>query len=243
MHQDFCRKLFLTTWLDLTVGASTCSTGRIARRLCENSTPPTAATLRGSITKQSKPLAQDPLTSTMVRGCPVDISPAPISHFLYGPTTGHSWSLNTSEFDYKWDIVRSGAFQRNAEQREAILLWLARYIAADGELEPQVAPTALADDTVLDAFFSGTVEEGLAPTHAKGKRHRSYRTEEEKAQKRQRRQEKVAKRASLLDEELCQQRVSTELRKAGQGFAWGQQWSPGAGPAQGVGSGLDIMKQ
>ena len=75
-----------------------------------------AATLRGSITKRSKPLAQDPLTSTMVRGCPVDISPATINHFLYGPTTGHSWSLNTSEFDYRWDSVRSGAFQRNTEQ-------------------------------------------------------------------------------------------------------------------------------
>ncbi|KAH0678811.1 hypothetical protein KY284_019896 [Solanum tuberosum] len=34
--------------------------------------------------------------------------------------------------------------------------------------------------------------------------------------------------------------VSAELRKPGQGFAWGQQWSPSAGPAQGVGSGRDI---
>ncbi|KAH0739491.1 hypothetical protein KY290_038196 [Solanum tuberosum] len=33
--------------------------------------------------------------------------------------------------------------------------------------------------------------------------------------------------------------VSAELRKPGQGFAWGQQWSPSAGPAQGVGSGRD----
>ncbi|WMV28627.1 hypothetical protein MTR67_022012 [Solanum verrucosum] len=33
--------------------------------------------------------------------------------------------------------------------------------------------------------------------------------------------------------------VSAELRKLGQGFAWGQQWSPGAGPAQGVSSGRD----
>ncbi|KAG5579965.1 hypothetical protein H5410_050592 [Solanum commersonii] len=46
-----------------------------------------AATLRGSISKRSKPLAQDPLTSTL----------------------------------------------RNSEQREAMILWLARYIAADGE--------------------------------------------------------------------------------------------------------------
>uniref|UniRef100_M1DUI3 Integrase core domain containing protein n=1 Tax=Solanum tuberosum TaxID=4113 RepID=M1DUI3_SOLTU len=67
-----------------------------------------AATLRGSITKRSKPLAQDSLTSTMLRGCPVDIPPSTISLFLYVPTTGHSWSLNTSEFDYRWDIVRNG---------------------------------------------------------------------------------------------------------------------------------------
>ncbi|WMV23199.1 hypothetical protein MTR67_016584, partial [Solanum verrucosum] len=33
--------------------------------------------------------------------------------------------------------------------------------------------------------------------------------------------------------------VSAELRKPGQGFAWGQQWSPSAGPAQGVGSRRD----
>uniref|UniRef100_M1E102 Integrase core domain containing protein n=1 Tax=Solanum tuberosum TaxID=4113 RepID=M1E102_SOLTU len=85
-----------------------------------------AATLRGSITKRSKPIAQDPPTSTMVRSCPVDISPATISRFLYCPTMGHSWSLNISKFGYRWDIVRSGAFQRNAEQREVVLLWLAR---------------------------------------------------------------------------------------------------------------------
>ncbi|WMV07834.1 hypothetical protein MTR67_001219 [Solanum verrucosum] len=35
--------------------------------------------------------------------------------------------------------------------------------------------------------------------------------------------------------------VSAELRKPGQGFAWGQKWSPGAGPAQGVGSGRDSL--
>ncbi|WMV51113.1 hypothetical protein MTR67_044498, partial [Solanum verrucosum] len=35
--------------------------------------------------------------------------------------------------------------------------------------------------------------------------------------------------------------VSAELRKPGQGFAWGQKWSPGAGSAQGVGSGRDIL--
>uniref|UniRef100_M1BFF9 Late blight resistance protein n=1 Tax=Solanum tuberosum TaxID=4113 RepID=M1BFF9_SOLTU len=33
--------------------------------------------------------------------------------------------------------------------------------------------------------------------------------------------------------------VSAELRKPGQWFAWGQQWSPSVGPSQGVGSGRD----
>ncbi|KAG5615083.1 hypothetical protein H5410_014907 [Solanum commersonii] len=80
-----------------------------------------------------------PLTSTLVRGCLVEISHTTIRRFLYGPTAGHFWSLNTTEFDYIWDIVRSGAFQRNAEQREDVILWLARYIAADGERAEWVA--------------------------------------------------------------------------------------------------------
>uniref|UniRef100_M1DHT2 Integrase core domain containing protein n=1 Tax=Solanum tuberosum TaxID=4113 RepID=M1DHT2_SOLTU len=375
-----------------------------------------AATLRGSISKRSKPIAQDPLTPTMVLGCPVDISHATISRFLYGPTTGHFWSLNTTEFDYIWDIVQRGAFQRNAEQRETVILWVAKYIVAYGEraewvatprlgirkatlnfvakffwllvrnrvsptkadnqltwdravmvaalvagveidfarmllveiherafktsttypfpclifqlcrdsgvsiwhcdwlihptgtldiglirdeanvaaprrepqvepwmqkliaesearmerkmegmmdrkiqainkcldafelrvlerpaptidlssfqselaslradvdailatpiVKPHAAPTALADDTMLDALFNGTAKEGTEPTHTKGKRHRSSRTEEEKAQKRQRRQDKEARKALILDEELCQQRVRESMAGA-----------------------------
>ena len=80
-------------------------------------------------------------------------------------------------------------------------------ILAAPSVETQAAPTALADDTVLDALFSGTAEEGPAPTHAKVKCHHSHRTEEEKAHKRQHRQEKEARRASIVDEELRQQRV------------------------------------
>uniref|UniRef100_M1DF93 Integrase core domain containing protein n=1 Tax=Solanum tuberosum TaxID=4113 RepID=M1DF93_SOLTU len=67
-------------------------------------------------------------------------------------------------------------------------------ILAAPSVETQAAPTALADDTVLDALFSGTTKEGPAPTHAKGKQHHSHRTEEGKAHKRQCRQEKEARR-------------------------------------------------
>ncbi|KAG5599411.1 hypothetical protein H5410_030781 [Solanum commersonii] len=129
-----------------------------------------AATLRGSISKRSKPLAQDPLTSTLVRGCPVDISPATIRRFLYGPTAGHSWSLNIAEFDYRWDIVRSGAFQRNSEQREAVIQWLAKYIAADGERAEWVAAPRLgirkATLTFVAKFFWLLVRNRVSPTKA-----------------------------------------------------------------------------
>uniref|UniRef100_M1DGQ6 Integrase core domain containing protein n=1 Tax=Solanum tuberosum TaxID=4113 RepID=M1DGQ6_SOLTU len=87
-------------------------------------------------------------------------------------------------------------------------------ILATPTIEPQAAPTAFADDTVLDALFSGTAEAGPEPTHTKGKRHRSSRTEEEKAQKRQRRQEKEARKASILDEDLHQQRVRESIAGA-----------------------------
>uniref|UniRef100_M1DAY4 Integrase core domain containing protein n=1 Tax=Solanum tuberosum TaxID=4113 RepID=M1DAY4_SOLTU len=129
-----------------------------------------AATLHGSISRKSKPLAQDPLTSTMVRGCPVDLSQATISRFLYGPTTSHTWSLNTAEFDYRWDIVRSGAFQRNAEQREAVILWLAKYIAADGERAKWVGTPWLgirkATLNFAAKFFWLLVRNRVSPTKA-----------------------------------------------------------------------------
>ncbi|KAG5610301.1 hypothetical protein H5410_021582, partial [Solanum commersonii] len=127
-----------------------------------------AATLRGSISKRSKPLAQAPFTSTLVRGCPVDISSATIRRFLYGPIAGHSWSLNTTEFDYRWDIVQSGAFQRNAEQREAVILWLSRYIAVDGERAEWVTALRLgirkATLNFVAKFFWLLVRNRVSPT-------------------------------------------------------------------------------
>ena len=100
----------------------------------------------------------------------MDISPTTISRFLYGPTTGHSWSSNTSEFDHPWDIVRSGDFQRNTEQREAVILWLARYIAADGERAEWVAALRLgirkATLNFVAKFFWLLVGNRVSPTKA-----------------------------------------------------------------------------
>ncbi|KAH0784113.1 hypothetical protein KY290_003711 [Solanum tuberosum] len=46
---------------------------------------------------------------------------------------------------------------------------------------------------------------------------------------------------SLIQLSTPESVVSAELRKPGQGFAWGQKWSSSAGPAQGVGSGCDKL--
>ncbi|KAG5599281.1 hypothetical protein H5410_030651 [Solanum commersonii] len=40
-------------------------------------------------------------------------------------------------------------------------------ILATSTVEPQAAPTTLADDTVFDVLFSGTTEEGPEPTYTK----------------------------------------------------------------------------
>uniref|UniRef100_M1DLF1 Integrase core domain containing protein n=1 Tax=Solanum tuberosum TaxID=4113 RepID=M1DLF1_SOLTU len=78
-------------------------------------------------------------------------------------------------------------------------------------VEPQATSTALSDDTVLEALFSGDAKEQTEPTCARGKRHRSKHlseaTEDERAKKRQHKQEKQAKRASIIDEQLRQERV------------------------------------
>uniref|UniRef100_M1DTP8 Integrase core domain containing protein n=1 Tax=Solanum tuberosum TaxID=4113 RepID=M1DTP8_SOLTU len=127
-----------------------------------------AATLQGSIDKRSKPIAQDPFTSTMVRGFPVDISHTTISRFLYGPGPDHTWPLNTAKIDYRWDVVMSKAFTRNAEQREAVILWLAKYIAADGEHAEWVTASRLgirkATLNFMAKFFWLLVRNRVSPT-------------------------------------------------------------------------------
>ncbi|WMV50329.1 hypothetical protein MTR67_043714 [Solanum verrucosum] len=65
-----------------------------------------AATVRNSISKNDKPLAQPPLQSTLVRNSLVDISDATICRFISGPA--HTLPINTVEYDYRIGIVLSG---------------------------------------------------------------------------------------------------------------------------------------
>ncbi|KAG5585795.1 hypothetical protein H5410_046229 [Solanum commersonii] len=71
------------------------------------------------------------------------------SRFPYGPGPDHTWDLNTAEFDYRWDVVRSRAFTRTAKQREAVILWLAKYIIVDGE-RAKVSPTKVDNQVTWD---------------------------------------------------------------------------------------------
>ncbi|KAG5614513.1 hypothetical protein H5410_014337, partial [Solanum commersonii] len=120
-----------------------------------------AATLRGSISKRSQPLAQDPLTSTLVRGCPVDIFPATIRRFLYGPTQ----SLTTD--GTLCGVVPSKGILSGGE---AVIHWLAKYIVANGERVEWVAAPHLgirkATLTFVAKFFWLLVCNRVSPTKA-----------------------------------------------------------------------------
>uniref|UniRef100_M1DNZ0 Integrase core domain containing protein n=1 Tax=Solanum tuberosum TaxID=4113 RepID=M1DNZ0_SOLTU len=95
------------------------STGFFSEEIVREFYAPYAATLRGSIDRRENPSAQPPLKATLVCGFSIYISETTIRRFLYGP--GNTLSINTAKFDYHWDIVRSGAFQRNAVHRDTLL--------------------------------------------------------------------------------------------------------------------------
>lgn len=41
-----------------------------------------------------------------------------LCRFLYVPTNEKLWALVTLEFYYRWETIKSGAFQRITEKRE-----------------------------------------------------------------------------------------------------------------------------
>uniref|UniRef100_M1DXE6 Integrase core domain containing protein n=1 Tax=Solanum tuberosum TaxID=4113 RepID=M1DXE6_SOLTU len=125
-------------------------------------------TLRGSIDKRVKPAAQTPLTATLVHGFSIDISKTTIHRFLYGP--GNTLPINTANFNYRRDIIRSGAFQRNADWRESLLRWLAHYLATDEERIEWVRTPSVgikkATLTFVAKFFWLLVRNRVFPTQA-----------------------------------------------------------------------------
>uniref|UniRef100_M1DEL4 Integrase core domain containing protein n=1 Tax=Solanum tuberosum TaxID=4113 RepID=M1DEL4_SOLTU len=80
--------------------------------------------------------------------------------------------------------------------------------------KPEYAPTALANDTVFDALFSDDIAQP-EPTRARGKRHHSSHisdtTEDARARKWECQQNEQARRASIINEELRQQRARESI--------------------------------
>ncbi|KAG5612394.1 hypothetical protein H5410_023675 [Solanum commersonii] len=78
------------------------------------------------------------------------------------------WFENIAEFDYRWDIVKGGAFQRNAKQREAVTLWLAKHIVADSNRAEWVTAPQLgiqkATLNFVAKFFCLLVRNRVSPT-------------------------------------------------------------------------------
>ena len=76
----------------------------------------------------------------------------------------------TLEFDYRWETVRSGVFQRTAELRENMKKWLAQHLAIEGESANWVLdPRGLikkANLTFTTEFFWLLVRHCLSPTNA-----------------------------------------------------------------------------
>uniref|UniRef100_M1DSJ2 Putative plant transposon protein domain-containing protein n=1 Tax=Solanum tuberosum TaxID=4113 RepID=M1DSJ2_SOLTU len=106
----------------------------------------------------------------MVRGVSVNLSHTTISRFLYGPNPHNKWADSTAEFDYRWEIMRTGTFNQNADKKEVVISWLARHLALDAERAEWVAAPRLgirkATLTLAAKFFWLLVRNKLSPTMA-----------------------------------------------------------------------------
>lgn len=104
----------------------------------------------------------------LVRGRRVDISPVTICCFMYGTSTDIAGASLTPEFDYMWDMVKSG--QKTVEKREAGKRWPSQHLSTDGEgadwvLDPR-GMIKKADLPFTAKFFWLLVRHRLSPTTA-----------------------------------------------------------------------------
>ena len=60
----------------------------------------------------------------LVRGYQVDIFPVTIDRFMYGSSTNITRAPLTPEIDYRWEMVKSGKFQRVVKKRKTLKTWL-----------------------------------------------------------------------------------------------------------------------
>lgn len=88
-------------------------------------------TLLGSLDRRPRPAKQDPLKSTLVCGCRVDIFEVTIFRFFDSPIIGPHTTHNSAEVDYRWQVVQSIEFGKSFEHRAVTMKWQAQYIATD----------------------------------------------------------------------------------------------------------------
>ena len=56
-----------------------------------------------------------------------------IRRFLYGEDVDANLTPLTTEFDYRWQIVKDGQFMREPFLRETTKMWMALHLSVDGE--------------------------------------------------------------------------------------------------------------
>lgn len=91
------------------------------------------ATFKGSFDRQAKPVKPNTLIEVLVRDCQVAFSSTSICLFQYGLSTISARDPISPDFDYRWDLVRSGKFQRSRDKRESTKKWIAQQLFIDNE--------------------------------------------------------------------------------------------------------------
>ena len=91
------------------------------------------ANLRSQIDRRAAPAKQAPLEHVRVQGVQVDISLPTIRRFFYGESADATRTPHTSEFYYRWQIVKDGQFLREETLRETTKRWMALHLSVDRE--------------------------------------------------------------------------------------------------------------
>ena len=90
------------------------------------------ATFRLQIDRRAALAKQAPLEQVRDRGVKVNISLPAIRRFLNGESADATRTPITTEFDYRWQIVKDGQFLREPALRETTKRWMDLHLSVDG---------------------------------------------------------------------------------------------------------------
>ena len=107
--------------------------GRYSEELVREFYTSYVATLQSHIDRWAALAKKALLEQVRVRGVLVDISLPAIRRFLYGENVDANRTPLTSEFDYRWQIVKNGQFLCEPSLRETTKRWMALHLSIDGE--------------------------------------------------------------------------------------------------------------